>query len=354
MKAGTALFAWLRDLTRRERPSIMEGSQRDDSEAALGARFGGNKVTIGARVAAHGSGLGTALALLPLCAVYAYAGNGVMGEESHPAPAHGPEVAAWRRAIDREHALIAENRRSIAAATSILEKRVADAQAKIVELDATTTALMGTAGIDAEALAARAAKDSATAAGSDERVDADDASSGREAASTDKDRREQSAAKLGSILDGALGELDRREEQLELLDDLLLRYKTEPRGMPVHGAWISSSYGERIDPITGHRRKHNGVDIAGRAGSNVVAVADGLVTWSGPRVGYGQTIEVTHRQGLVTRYAHNQGNLVEVGDLVHRGQVIAHLGATGRITGPNLHYEVLRGQRPVDPAQYMK
>src|SRR5690606_13550569 len=81
-------------------------------------------------------------------------------------------------------------------------------------------------------------------------------------------------------------------------------------------------------------------DFAGREGSDVLAVASGVVVWSGERHGYGQLVEINHGNGYVTRYAHNSNNLVSVGDTVKRGQVIARLGDTGRATGPNLHFEV--------------
>ena len=85
----------------------------------------------------------------------------------------------------------------------------------------------------------------------------------------------------------------------------------------------------------------------------MVAVASGVVIWSGDRYGYGQMVEVNHGNGYVTRYAHNAENLVAVGDTVKRGQNIAVMGATGRATGPNLHFEVLRNGRVVDPLTYI-
>jgi murein DD-endopeptidase MepM/ murein hydrolase activator NlpD len=91
------------------------------------------------------------------------------------------------------------------------------------------------------------------------------------------------------------------------------------------------------------------VDFAGRLGSDVIAVASGVVTWAGDRYDYGQMVEVNHGNGYATRYAHNSENLVSVGDTVKRGDVIAKMGETGRATGPNLHFEVLRDGRKVDP-----
>ena len=97
-----------------------------------------------------------------------------------------------------------------------------------------------------------------------------------------------------------------------------------------------------------------GIDFAGRDGSDVLAVASGVVSWSGHRSGYGTMVEVSHGDGLSTRYAHNQENLVEVGDLVRRGEVIALMGSTGRSTGPHVHFEVFKHGRAVDPATYVR
>jgi murein DD-endopeptidase MepM/ murein hydrolase activator NlpD len=121
----------------------------------------------------------------------------------------------------------------------------------------------------------------------------------------------------------------------------------------VTSGYISSRFGTRNDPFTGRRAFHKGIDFAGRAGADVVVVASGVVTWSGDRYGYGQMVEVNHGNGYVTRYAHNAGNLVQVGDTVKRGDVIAQMGETGRATGPNLHFEVLHNGSAVDPLTYI-
>jgi len=144
---------------------------------------------------------------------------------------------------------------------------------------------------------------------------------------------------------------------LNVLEDFLLnrklREEVHPEGRPVAAGYISSSFGNRTDPFTGRAAFHKGVDFAGRTGAEVVAVASGVVIWSGDRYGYGQMVEVNHGNGYVTRYAHNAENLVAVGDTVKRGQMIAMMGSTGRATGPNLHFEVLRNGRVVDPLTYI-
>jgi murein DD-endopeptidase MepM/ murein hydrolase activator NlpD len=149
-----------------------------------------------------------------------------------------------------------------------------------------------------------------------------------------------------------------QEQQLMVLEGLLLNRnldaKVHPQGRPVKSGWMSSYFGRRTDPFTGKTANHKGVDFAGKAGSDVIAVAAGVVSYSGSRSGYGNMVEINHGNGYVTRYAHNQKNLVAPGDQVQPGQTIALIGSTGRATGPNLHFEVLlRGMR-VDPVKYIR
>ena len=86
----------------------------------------------------------------------------------------------------------------------------------------------------------------------------------------------------------------------------------------------------------------------------VLAVAGGIVTWSGPRSGYGNMVEINHGNGYVTRYAHNEQNLVAPGDRIQQGQNIALMGSSGRATGPHLHFEVWHRGRPVNPVKYVR
>jgi murein DD-endopeptidase MepM/ murein hydrolase activator NlpD len=160
-----------------------------------------------------------------------------------------------------------------------------------------------------------------------------------------------------SALQALDDQLDNRGQQLNVLESFLLNRKladeVHPEGRPVTAGYISSRFGKRNDPFTGRSAYHKGVDFAGRQGAEVVAVASGVVIWSGDRYGYGELVEVNHGNGYVTRYAHNADNLVAVGDTVKRGQIIARMGDTGRATGPNLHFEVLRNGHAVDPLTYI-
>ena len=165
------------------------------------------------------------------------------------------------------------------------------------------------------------------------------------------------ALDLGGELDRFQARLEDREQQLEILELLLSNRKLEEQswlsGRPVEKGWISSHYGQRTDPFSGQLAMHQGLDFAGKEGSNVVAVAAGVVTWAGTRNGYGEMVEISHGDGFVTRYAHNQENLVAPGDVVRKGQAIALMGSSGRSTGAHVHYEVYKHGRPVDPSSYL-
>jgi len=156
-------------------------------------------------------------------------------------------------------------------------------------------------------------------------------------------------------LDSQLGN---REAQLGVLESVIanqiLKERVYPQGRPVSSGWISSYFGKRTDPFTGKPANHTGIDFAGKAGADVVAVADGVVTWSSKRYGYGLMVEINHGNGYTTRYAHNSENLVAIGDEVKKGQVVAKMGETGRATGPNLHFEVLRDGRRMNPVNFIR
>lgn len=152
--------------------------------------------------------------------------------------------------------------------------------------------------------------------------------------------------------------IEDRDLKLDLLEDLLLsrqvKEQSKPAGRPVASGWISSHYGWRKDPLTGRKDMHQGLDFAGKRGSDIIAVADGLVTLAGARSGYGKTVEIRHGNGYVTRYAHASKLLVKKGELVRQGQVIAAMGRSGRTTGVHLHFEVIRDGKTVNPLRFVK
>ena len=166
----------------------------------------------------------------------------------------------------------------------------------------------------------------------------------------------------GTELDQSMRELTRqlddRERQLEvmamMLVDRSVQAELSPAGKPVKNGWISSRFGPRVDPVSGRRSMHRGIDIAGKRKSEVVAVASGVVVYSGKRSKYGNLVEIDHGNGYGTRYAHNYKNLVSVGDVVESGQKIALLGSSGRTTGPHVHFEVLRDGKWINPLEYIR
>jgi murein DD-endopeptidase MepM/ murein hydrolase activator NlpD len=153
------------------------------------------------------------------------------------------------------------------------------------------------------------------------------------------------------------GQLAMEETQLTVLEDLLLDRKVNsamlPSGYPVTTGYIGSGFGERTDPINGESEHHLGLDFDAPVGTEIKAVAGGVVTWNGERPGYGNVVEIDHGNGYMTRYAHNQKNLVTVAERVRAGQVIAHVGATGRATGPHCHFEVWVNGHAVNPLTYV-
>jgi murein DD-endopeptidase MepM/ murein hydrolase activator NlpD len=153
-------------------------------------------------------------------------------------------------------------------------------------------------------------------------------------------------------------ELKSRENQLSVLEGIVLienlKKEVQPSGRPLLKGWLSSYYGMRTHPITGRYEMHKGIDFAGKRGGEVIAVAKGVVTFSGRRYGFGNVIDIAHGNGYTTRYAHNSRLLVSVGDTVEKGFLIAEIGSTGRSTGPHVHFEVLKNGRQIDPVKYIR
>jgi murein DD-endopeptidase MepM/ murein hydrolase activator NlpD len=118
---------------------------------------------------------------------------------------------------------------------------------------------------------------------------------------------------------------------------------------PLDHMSVTSGYGWRIDPITGQRHFHQGIDLRAPLNTPVKTMMAGQVQYSGWKEGFGNVVEIRHADGLVTRYAHNSTLLVHAGDVVDSGNAIALSGDTGRSTGPHVHVEVWHGQQSVDP-----
>jgi len=118
--------------------------------------------------------------------------------------------------------------------------------------------------------------------------------------------------------------------------------------------FISSKYGWRKDPFTGNKRWHSGLDIAAGWNAPIVAVGEGIVIHSGYRYGYGTSVEIQHKNGITTRYAHLNKAVVKKGDVVKKDDLLGLMGSSGRSTGPHLHFEVLVDGKKTDPTPYIK
>lgn len=143
--------------------------------------------------------------------------------------------------------------------------------------------------------------------------------------------------------------------QMDQLNLYRIAAQKAPFASPVKSSFrFTSSFGYRRDPKTGGRRMHNGVDFAAGLGTPLYATADGVVTHSGWQSGYGRLVKIQHEFGIETRYAHLAKLNVKVGQRVSRGQRIGDMGASGRVTGVHLHYEVRVGGKAVNPMIYIK
>lgn len=145
--------------------------------------------------------------------------------------------------------------------------------------------------------------------------------------------------------------------QLTVLETLLFNRQLERSAMPsrdpIADSFVTSGFGGRADPFGGGSQFHKGIDFQASVGDPVLAVADGVVSFAGVRTGYGNTVEIDHGNGMVTRYAHNSRLTHQVGDLVRAGQEIAKAGSTGRSTGAHVHFEVWQDGVVVNPRKFL-
>ena len=145
------------------------------------------------------------------------------------------------------------------------------------------------------------------------------------------------------------GSLENLVNKLEKQSNLLA---ATPSIRPTEG-WISSPFGKRTSPFTGRREFHKGLDIANHKGTPILATADGVITYAGQKRNMGNVLVIDHGHGIVTRYAHLDEMTKKRSEKVKRGDVIGHMGTTGRSTGPHLHYEVRLNGVPVNPQKYI-
>jgi len=248
-------------------------------------------------------------------------------------------VQEWKQTISEQQAALEETKRNAQAHIDALSQRLGQLQAHVLRIDALGQRLTKMAKLDKGEF----------------NFDQPPPQGGPENAS---ELQSADTQQVTQTIDDLSRQLQDREDQLSVLETMMLhsnlRAQVSPAGRPIKGGWLSSYFGYRNDPFTGKREHHNGVDFAGKLGSDIIAVAAGVVTWSGDRYGYGNMVEIDHGNGYVTRYAHNQKNLVKVGDKIAKGQLIAKMGSSGRSTGPHVHFEVLRNGRVVDPLKHMQ
>lgn len=247
------------------------------------------------------------------------------------------QINLQKRELAAQRAAINEARREAVTHLNALAQRMGQMQAQVLRLNALGSRLTRMAGLDPREF----------------NFSADPAMGGPE-----KRGSAAMSPELTASLERLAGNLERQQERLAALENLMLDRKltaaVTPSGWPVDGGWVSSGFGRRADPFTGQQSMHEGMDIATRLGSQILATSDGLVTFSGEKAGYGLMVEITHDSALVTRYAHTSAALVKVGDRVQKGQAIAQVGTSGRSTGPHLHFEVLRDGNPVNPQRYLQ
>ena len=145
-------------------------------------------------------------------------------------------------------------------------------------------------------------------------------------------------------LAAALGRMDAMERALAAI----------PTAMPAASVMMSSGFGYRADPFTGAAAMHAGLDFKGPIGTPILAAAKGKVVLAGFNGGYGNSVEIRHANGLVTRYAHLSGVDVRRGQMVERGLQIGRMGSTGRSTGSHLHFEVRLNGQAINPRKFLE
>lgn len=243
----------------------------------------------------------------------------------------------WERALVEQREQLSQTRDTTEASLDALTLRVAQLQAQATRLDALGSKLVNMAGLD----------------------DGEFNFAGLPGIGGPEDLLQDTRrSDLTRELDDLARVLDDRESQLRLLGRLILsdqlQEEVTPAGRPVRTGWMSSGYGTRTDPFTGRQAFHRGVDFAAAPGTEIIAVAGGLVVFADYNDAFGKLVEIDHGNGYVTRYAHNKEMLVSVGDTVRRGDVIAKMGATGRATGTHVHFEVLKDGRHTNPHRFIQ
>ena len=165
-------------------------------------------------------------------------------------------------------------------------------------------------------------------------------------------RHRRMLSNFGRLSEAANAEAESLHALVVHLENQQARLAATPSVVPTRG-WVTSGFGHRSSPFTGHREIHRGIDIAGRMDTPVIAPADGVVRYAKDRRALGNAMSISHGYGIETIYGHLSEFRVKPGEKIRRGQVIALMGNTGRSTGPHLHYQVEVNGKPVNPQNYI-
>lgn len=243
-----------------------------------------------------------------------------------------------RESVAEQREMLRESRQRLGDHFDSLGQRLGQLQAHVSRLNALGQRLTDMAGLDHEEFS----------------FDTMPAMGGPEKPSPWGIAEQPELARSLEMMETALREKESELRVLEaLLNDRELHRRQYPQGWPASGGWISSSYGYRNDPFTGRKSFHEGVDIAARSGSEVLAMAKGVVSFAGEKSGYGLVVEINHGNGYETRYAHAKKILAQTGDQVEKGDPVALVGSTGRSTGSHVHFEVLKHGEPINPHDHL-
>ncbi len=264
-------------------------------------------------------------------------GVGYLGYQLADTPEHEVSVSEWKDTIHQQQLDLDGIRQESDASIEVLSSRLGLLQAHVNRLDALGQKLIQMAKID--------------------NGEFDFGQIPAVGGPESKMQKTVDSSDLHKAFDSLSTSLSNRENQLLVLEDLLMNRnllkEVQPSGRPITNGWLSSYYGMRTHPISGKKEMHKGIDFAGKMSGPVIAVAKGVVTFSGTRYGYGQVVDVNHGNGYTTRYGHNSKLLVSVGDTIEKGFQIAEIGSSGRSTGPHVHFEVLKNGRQVNPMKFI-
>lgn len=286
-------------------------------------------------VCLNGCGLATALGgmlagLVLLAMFFAYGFVYFLGPTRLPG---GRELLLSAQRAEAER-----HRRYLEESLAAMARKLGEMQAQVARLDALGERVASLAGIPRETF----------------RFDQKPARGGAEASAARTFEFSEFAAEIGQTERAIEDRGDRLAVMEAWLSREKLRRQALPSAPPVALGFFSSNFGWRIDPFSGFKARHEGVDFMAPEGTPIQAAAGGIVVYAGDHPSYGKMIDIDHGNGLISRYAHASRLLVETGDVVLRGQKIGEVGSTGRSTGPHLHFEVRDRGVPQNPTRYLR